>query len=59
MQAIRVHGKWEPNTYWVLELDFGGLNVAAESFDLNQVINEALRKFVHTEYNILETIGKK
>ncbi|KAK1224886.1 hypothetical protein PQX77_012199 [Marasmius sp. AFHP31] len=53
-----IHREWQPNSSWVLELDFGGLDVAAEGFDLNETINEGLRRFVD-KYRFLESAGKQ
>ncbi|KAJ8079669.1 hypothetical protein PM082_011256 [Marasmius tenuissimus] len=53
-----IHREWQPNTYWVLELDLGGLDVEAENFDMNEVINEGLRRFVE-KYSFLHAIEKK
>ncbi|KAL0068357.1 hypothetical protein AAF712_004435 [Marasmius tenuissimus] len=53
-----IHREWQPNTYWVLELDLGGLDVEAENFDMNGVINEGLRRFVE-KYSFLHAIEKK
>ncbi|KAJ8095681.1 hypothetical protein PM082_022939 [Marasmius tenuissimus] len=53
-----IHGEWQPNTYWVLELDFNGLDVEAENFDMNEVIDEGLRRFLE-KYGFLDIIEKK
>ncbi|KAL0060482.1 hypothetical protein AAF712_012715 [Marasmius tenuissimus] len=53
-----INGQWRQNSCWVLELDFGGLDVEAENFDMNDVINEGLRRFV-VKYHFLESIDKR
>ncbi|KAK1233272.1 hypothetical protein PQX77_003576 [Marasmius sp. AFHP31] len=53
-----INGEWRPNTCWVLELAFGGLDTEAENFDMNDGTNEGLKRFVN-KYRFLESIDQR